>query len=576
MLALILACVLVVLVLGGLWLYTTKQHLENDIYSSDIQDSRHMAESVTMYLNDITSSANVISNSPDTAISLKENNTGRLAQISDTLLTDFPRPDGVVITNNDGQIIYGSKPTNLTNITRFYWYDDMSKSDKPYITGLYLSPPLNDYAFAILTPIRENNTTLGRVMVVFTQENFQDSLKEHNLDPRDNIIVVDRYGDVISSNDLTAVNRNTDISSFTPVQKVINGESGWIAHSDSWDGQPRISAYRHIADSGWGVIVSTPMSVEYKPLYDQMAWIIGVLAFFIVVFSLGGYFVSEYLTRPIVGLSKTMQKISEGDHDLRVGIDRKDEIGELAATFNSMMDRLEESKAQSDMYLDLMGHDINNMNQVALGYLEMADSLIKSGEVLGANNEALIKKPIAALEDSTTLIENVGKLQKMKTGELQTKAINITEILQSLKEQYYRIPERDITVNLKSGPKCSVMANELVKDVFANLLWNAIKHSAADKPLTIDIGISNDLADGKRYCTVTIEDNGPGINDDIKGRLFSRFSRGETKAKGSGLGLYLVKTLVEGYHGKIWVEDRVPGDHTQGVKFIVMLPSAIE
>ncbi len=529
-----------------------------------------------MYLNDITSSANVMSNSPDTAISLRENNTGRLAQISDTLLSDFPTPDGVVIIDNDGKIIYGSKPTNLTNITMFYWYNDMAKSDKPYITGLYLSPPLNDYAFAILTPIRENNTTLGRTMVVFTQENFQDSLKEHNLDPRDNIIVVDGHGDVISSNELSSVNRNTNLSSFTPVQKVINGESGLVVHSDSWDGQPRISAYRHIADSGWGVIVSTPMSVEYKPLYDQMAWIVGVLVFFLVVFSLGGYFVSEYLTRPIVDLSKTMQKISAGSHELRVEFGRKDEIGDLATTFNSMMDRLEESKAQSDMYLDLMGHDINNMNQVALGYLEMADSLIKSGEVVGTNNDALIKKPMAALEDSTKLIENVEKLQKIKTGELPTKAINVTGVLQDLKEQYYHIPGRVVTVNLKPGSNCTVMANELIKDVFANLLWNAVKHSDADKPLTIDMYINKEMADGKRYCRVTIEDNGPGIRDDIKDRLFSRFSRGETKAKGKGLGLYLVKTLVEGYNGKIWAEDRVPGDHTQGVKFIVVLPSATE
>jgi len=239
-----------------------------------------------------------------------------------------------------------------------------------------------------------------------------------------------------------------------------------------------------------------------------------------------------------------------------------------------MMDKLEESKAQSDMYLDLIGHDINNMNQVALGYLEMANELIESGEVLGKNDDALIKKPIASLEDSTMLIENVGKLQKIKTEVLPTKTIDVTSILMELKEQYSHIPGRDIKISFEPGSKCTVMANELIKDVFANLLWNAIKHSVADKPLWINIVISQAIEDGKKYCKVVIEDNGPGINDDIKSRLFSRFSRGETKAKGSGLGLYLVKTLVEGFDGKIWVEDRVPGDHTQGVKFIVMLPSA--
>ncbi len=60
----------------------------------------------------------------------------------------------------------------------------------------------------------------------------------------------------------------------------------------------------------------------------------------------------------------------------------------------------------------------------------------------------------------------------------------------------------------------------------------------------------------------------------MKARLFQRFSRGQTKAKGSGLGLYLVKTLVEHYGGDINVEDRIPGDYMKGAKFVVSIPVA--
>lgn len=70
----------------------------------------------------------------------------------------------------------------------------------------------------------------------------------------------------------------------------------------------------------------------------------------------------------------------------------------------------------------------------------------------------------------------------------------------------------------------------------------------------------------------TIDDNGPGVPDDMKEMIFNRLSRGDTKAKGSGLGLYLVKSLVESYSGRVWVEDRVKGNHTQGARFVVMLP----
>ncbi len=55
--------------------------------------------------------------------------------------------------------------------------------------------------------------------------------------------------------------------------------------------------------------------------------------------------------------------------------------------------------------------------------------------------------------------------------------------------------------------------------------------------------------------------------------MFHRFQRGETQAHGKGLGLYLVRTLVEDYHGKVWVEDRIKGDHTKGARFVVILPA---
>jgi len=78
---------------------------------------------------------------------------------------------------------------------------------------------------------------------------------------------------------------------------------------------------------------------------------------------------------------------------------------------------------------------------------------------------------------------------------------------------------------------------------------------------------------GKEYIRISVEDNGPGISDEFKEKIFGRFSRGKTNAKGKGLGLYLIKSLVEDFHGKVWVEDRVPGDHAKGARFVVMLPA---
>jgi signal transduction histidine kinase len=92
--------------------------------------------------------------------------------------------------------------------------------------------------------------------------------------------------------------------------------------------------------------------------------------------------------------------------------------------------------------------------------------------------------------------------------------------------------------------------------------------------VVIDIDLSKVSDGGKDFFRVTIEDHGPGIPDVVKSKLFSRLERGKTKASGRGLGLYLVRTLVEEFAGKVWVEDRVSGDYRKGARFTVLLPAS--
>ncbi len=123
-------------------------------------------------------------------------------------------------------------------------------------------------------------------------------------------------------------------------------------------------------------------------------------------------------------------------------------------------------------------------------------------------------------------------------------------------------------------PNCIVIANELVTDVFSNLINNSIKHSDPDKPLNIDIRLDRIKEKGIDYLRCIVEDNGPGISNWVKDKIFMRFQRGDTKAHGKGLGLHIARTLVEDYGGKIWVEDRVSGDYSKGARFVVVLPAA--
>lgn len=229
---------------------------------------------------------------------------------------------------------------------------------------------------------------------------------------------------------------------------------------------------------------------------------------------------------------------------------------------------MHEAKMQAEMYLDLMGHDINNMNQIAITNLELAAEMLD----IPPEGISLIHKPLDMLKNSSRLIENVRKLQKVREGTMAIERIDLGRLLDELKEHYSSVPGKEVSIRLERTDSL-VEANGLLRDVFANIIGNAIKHAEGIVPVEIDIRMTNAEEDGKRFCRISIEDNGPGIPDEQKVKVFHRFSRGQTKAHGKGLGLYLVKTLVDSYNGKVWVEDRVAGDHTRGARFVVMLPA---
>ncbi len=233
-------------------------------------------------------------------------------------------------------------------------------------------------------------------------------------------------------------------------------------------------------------------------------------------------------------------------------------------------EELHAAKAEIEIYIDLLSHDIRNLNQVSSGYLGLAIDTLESGIKPDDEFNQLLYKSLESLNNSTQLIDNVKMLLRNRAGRIKLKAVDIGQILADVKKLYEIAPGRNITINYTQANDCVVMANELLKDVFSNIVGNAIKHSTG--PLVIDIEVEKYARDDKRYFKVSITDNGPGIPDDQKGKVFTRFEKGKTKTAGEGLGLYLVKTLLEDFHGVIWIENRIPGDYTKGSRFVTLLP----
>ena len=234
-----------------------------------------------------------------------------------------------------------------------------------------------------------------------------------------------------------------------------------------------------------------------------------------------------------------------------------------------MEEDLKVANAQSELYLDLMGHDISNMHQIIMGQLELAQEILETDCKLDAVDKTLIDTSLETLDRSAKLIDNVRNLQKLSHGEFREEIIDLDGLLSNVIREFDAIVP-DESIKLVSNGLHYVKANKLLHDVFTNLVGNAIKHS--NNHIDIAIKLDNIKENGKNYYRVSVEDNGPGISDELKVKVFNRLQRGKSEARGVGLGLYLVKTLVESFDGFVKVEDRVQGDYTKGAKFLVYLP----
>ncbi len=226
----------------------------------------------------------------------------------------------------------------------------------------------------------------------------------------------------------------------------------------------------------------------------------------------------------------------------------------------------EEAKARAEFFNDLLAHDINNMHQGIMASLE----LIMQDEALPEHLKQIAERALKQVNRSVSLINNVRKFGMINQGDITLEKTDPAESLyvaiETVKQTF---PHRRVSVhtNLRKNDYC-IMANEFLKDVFYNLLHNSVKVTESDD---VKIEVEAILTEGGEYLRLDFIDYGSGISDSLKDSLLVGLD--ERVRRVSGVGLTLVKQIVDQYSGKISVEDRVKGDYTQGARFVILLPN---
>ncbi len=226
----------------------------------------------------------------------------------------------------------------------------------------------------------------------------------------------------------------------------------------------------------------------------------------------------------------------------------------------------------ANLYRDLFAHDMNNVLQNILSSTDLL-SMYKNYPVYMDKVMETLTILRKQVKRGANLISNVQKLSQLEEIQYEVEQIEILSILQESVDFLEKSSQgRELQIKIDSTLEtCIINGNELLRDVFDNILNNAVKYND-NTIVNILIKISKTKKNDLDFIKFEFIDNGIGIEDEQKKVIFQRVGRQDKSLRGMGLGLSLVKKIIDNYNGEIWVENKVPDDYSKGSNFVILLP----
>lgn len=287
---------------------------------------------------------------------------------------------------------------------------------------------------------------------------------------------------------------------------------------------------------------------------------------------LGICYLAYSMIRPLRELMGGIREISSDRLNTPLKVRSQDEFGELAHAFNEMSNRLRKEELMRSDFISMLSHEI----RTPLTSIRESVNMIRE-EVMGAINSRQEKfLGIAGAEISriSDLLSHLMQASRLEPGllNMQLEPIDphtfISECANSIKLAV-EAKSIDLRIQVPSQLPPIVGDRKQLQQAMLNYLSNAVKFSEPDTRITV--GVRQHRSQNK--LSFFVKDNGPGILEEDQAYLFNKYYRGQRereRLEGVGLGLSIVKNIVESHHGTVWVSSQVG----KGSTFGFTLPSA--
>lgn len=344
------------------------------------------------------------------------------------------------------------------------------------------------------------------------------------------------------------------------------------------DGVAMIGAYAPMADGSLWATITVPSSVVYLTARELLSNLtIGALLLFAVA-AIASLIFARRLSRPLEHLTEAAERVGKGEFEVVVEATSSDEIGALSHSFNQMTDELRErdvklaganaALVQSEKLAAFgqlgagIAHEVKNPLAGILGYAQL--TLRKLDE------DSPFKKNLDIIESETRrcteIISNLLKFARQESAVMEPTDINeVVDAALQIVDHQLGVNNVKVHKELAADlPACDANANQLQQAImnFAINAQQAMGSDGGNLVLRTHAGPGDEVV-------IEIEDDGPGIPDDIKANIFEPFFTTKPAGQGTGLGLSVTHGIIHDHGGSIRIEDVEGG----GTRFLVSLPA---
>lgn len=311
-------------------------------------------------------------------------------------------------------------------------------------------------------------------------------------------------------------------------------------------------------------LASVQRAVNYASLQTvQQASIVAIAVMFVLSLAIG-WWVAGRALRPIGAITRATQEITATDLTRRIDASGPhDELRTLADTVDGMLERLDRAFRAERMLVEDVSHELRNPVAVVQSNVE---AVLASDDVSPAERRAASDVVLQSTRRMTRLLEDLLATARTRSEAFTDRDVDLAALGRSVAAEYRVLAaQRTLTVTerIHGGPVVFADPDALARAV-GNLLSNAVRLAPAGSDVTVAVGSA------RGWAWVTVADEGPGIAEDERARVFDRFHRGdaERSGHGSGLGLAIARQIVESHEGRI----RLESHGASGSAFVLWLP----